>query len=121
VPPDSPANSTQSPQHIAFSFAQNGRIKVERVPTPNVELTEILPGDGQLYVVDELDVKVWQIEGRKLEMMTLFSFPKADIAKGNKVRSPELPMGVRAKLMSGGINDIEQSTNVWVHAIEPAK
>ena len=69
--------------------------------------------------MDGLEVKVWRIGGRHLEIMTLFSFPKSNITKGDKVRSPKLAMGNEFEL---GANEfIKQSTNVWVYSIESAK
>ena len=113
-------NTNQPPKRIAFSFKQDGHIQVDKIPPPRVEVAEYIEGDGESYVMDGLDVKVWRIDGRQLEMMTLFSFPKSNITKGDKVRSPKLPMGnERQELkMVGGL--IKQSTNVWVYAIEPA-
>jgi hypothetical protein len=101
---------------------------VDRIP-PIEEFGARLMGDGdgfdahlETYVMDGLEVKVWRIGGRHLEIMTLFSFPKSNIAKGDKVRSPKLAMGkVSNTALRFSSPYIKQSTNVWVYSIEPAK
>ena len=127
TPPDTPINTNQPPRRITFTFNQDGYIQVDRVPTPREEFKLVKSGgDGfdahlETYVMDGLEVKVWRIEGRHLEIMTLFSFPKSNITKGDKVRSPKLAMPdlLIEKLTANPF--IKQSTNIWVYSIEPAK
>ena len=128
TPPDTPINTNQPPRRIAFTFSQDGYIQVDRMPTPREEFKVVKSGgdsfDAHLekYVMDGLEVKVWRIEGRHLEIMTLFSFPKSNITKGDKVRSPKLAMGKEEVAMKLSANPfIQQSTNIWVYSIEPAK
>ena len=118
VPPDALKDTNQPPVWIEYSFKEDGFIKGERgSPNQQEELKVVIPGNANAYVMDGLDVKVWQIQGRDLVISKLFSFPKATITKGDKVLSPELPVDkVENKLNSGAWED--QSSNVRVYAIE---
>ena len=119
VTPDSMSGSNQPPVQLEYSFKQNGHIKAERViPGQRLEMMVVIPGNEQAYVMDGLDVKVWQIQGRELVMSKLFSFPKTTITKGDKVLSPELPVSIELKKAIASGARIDQSTNVWVYAIE---
>ena len=124
VPPDSMSGTNQPPVRLEYSFKQDGHIKAERVmPGQRAKMMVVIPGNEAAYVMDGQNVKVWQIQGRELVMSKLFSFPKATITKGDKVRSPKLPLDnevMKAVALSGGAL-IDQSTNVWVYAIGPAQ
>ena len=123
VPPDAVSNTNQPPVRLEYSFKQDGHIKAERVmPGQRAKMMVVIPGNEQAYVMAGLDVKVWQIQGRELVMSKLFSFPKATITKGDKVRSPELPIDNEVmKTLALSEAFIDQSTNVWVYAIEKAR
>ena len=77
----------------------------------------VIPGDRERYVVDGLNVKCWSVDSRELFIDKLFSFPKADVQKGDLVLSPELPFSIgKEKKMITSLFD--QNTNVWVYAVE---
>ena len=92
------------------------------MPGQRAKMMVVIPGNEAAYVMDGQNVKVWQIQGRELVMSKLFSFPKATITKGDKVRSPELPIDNEVmKTLALSEAFIDQSTNVWVYAIGPAQ
>lgn len=119
IAPDSINATNQLKVRIEYTFGQDGYIKAERIETPYQQEKRmmVIPGDRERYVVDGLNVKCWSVDSRELFIDKLFSFPKADVQKGDLVLSPELPFSIgKEKKMITSLFD--QNTNVWVYAVE---
>ena len=119
IAPDSISETNQPKARIEYTFGQDGYIKAERIETPyqQSKIMMVIPGDRERYVVDGLNVKCWSVDRRELFIDKLFSFPKADIQKGDLVLSPKLPFSI-GKVEKTTSSLFDQNTNVWVYAVE---
>ena len=121
IAPDSINETNQPKVRIEYTFGQDGYIKAERIETPYQlsKIMMVIPGDRKRYVVDGLNVKCWSVDRRELFIDKLFSFPKADIQKGDLVLSQELPFSIRReRKLTASRFAFDQNTNVWVYAVE---